>query len=90
MVRQHRIRRQLRGDEKWIDRIRIGVGSRRDDGVQPAAYPNNPSGLLVVRKERLLCAPADFAEGQQMFGQIVSGENRVLSEELIMFHLRLP
>ena len=69
--------------EEWIDRIRIGVGSRRDDGVQPSAYPNNPSGLPVLRQERLLRASADFTMGRRMVGQTVSGENRVLSEELI-------
>jgi hypothetical protein len=90
MVRQHRIRRQLRGDEERIDRIRIRIGSRRDDGIQPAAYPNDASGLLVVRQERLLRPPADFAMGRQMVGQLLSGENRVLSEKLIMFHRRYP
>ena len=90
MVRQHRIRRQLCGYEERIDRIRSGAGFRRDDGIQPAAYPNEPSGLLVVRQERLLRALADFTMGRQMFGQILSGENRVPSEKLIMFHLRHP
>ena len=62
MVRQHRIRRQLRSEEERIDPIRIDPGSRWNDGIQPAAYLNDASGLLVVRQERLLRPPSDFTK----------------------------
>jgi hypothetical protein len=90
MVRQNRIHGQLSGDEKWVDRKRIGAGSRRDDGIQPAPHPNDSTGLLVVRQESLLRPPAEFTMGRQMLGQLLSGENRVPSEKLIMFHHRHP
>ena len=41
MVRQYRIRRQLGGNEKRIDRIRYVVAPRRDDGIEPAPNPND-------------------------------------------------
>ena len=58
VVRQHRIRRQLRGHEERVDRKKIRVGSWGDDGVQASSHLYNPTGLSVIGQK---CLSFDFA-----------------------------
>ncbi len=83
MVREYRIRGHLRGYEEGVNRIGIGVGFCRDDGIQPASHPNDMSGFLLVGQESLLRSSADLTIGRQMLGQLISGENGEFAEKLI-------
>jgi hypothetical protein len=43
----------------------------------------------MIPQERFLRPSTDIATGRQVPEQIIPGENRVLSEERIMFHFSL-
>ena len=83
---QDRIPSQLGSDEVRVDRIGLGGGSWRDDGIQPAPRPNNAACLRVVGQQRFLRSCSDLTPRGEMRGQLLTGKDGMLAEELRMFH----
>ncbi len=68
VVGENGVRRQLGCDQVGVYRIGVEVGSRRDDGEQPAPDPDQASPLGVVGKERFLGPCSDPASGYKVLG----------------------